>query len=56
MKKFLFAIFALGLLSPCAPMSANGNGGRTDKPRKVTVKSDTSKGYIEVTVYAPKKK
>lgn len=39
MKKFLFAIFALGFLSPCA--TANAGSVKTDKPRKVNVKSDT---------------
>lgn len=54
MKKFLLAIFALGLLSPC--VSARADGGRTDKPTKVVVKSNLKTGDIEVTVYAPAKK
>lgn len=52
MKKFILCLCVLGFASQC--FTANAETKRTDKPKKVVVKSDTSKGYIEITVIANK--
>lgn len=51
MKKLLLAAVAVfGLLA--VPSNAAAEQKKSDKPKSVTVKCDTSKGYIEVTVVA----
>ncbi len=52
MKKILVAIAVCALLFPTLAEAKQKQ--RTDKPKKVVVESDMSKGYIEVTVYADK--
>lgn len=51
-KLFIAAVAVFALLA--VPSNAEAEQKRTDKPKKVVVKSETSKGYIEVTVYADK--
>lgn len=52
-KLFIAAVAVFGLLA--VPSNAAAVQKRTsDKPKKVVVDSNLSKGYIEVTVYADK--
>lgn len=53
MKKLILCLFVFGLMTPCTSTFAQV---RSDKPKRVIVKTNTSKGYIEVTVIANKKK